>query len=119
MEQPSRKPRRRRHSKSQREAILEEYRQSSLKQDDFAKEKGISSSTLQRWLQLSKLSSCREEPTGDLIPVRLVSQAPPSRNPSTSSPFEIVLAAGRILRVPPGFDPEEVRLLLKFLEAPC
>ena len=31
MEQPSRKPRRRRHSKSQREAILEEYRVLSIK----------------------------------------------------------------------------------------
>ncbi len=42
-----------------------------------------------------------------------VAAAPPAR-----PAIELVLAGGRVLRVPPGFDPEQLRQLLRALEGP-
>jgi len=49
----------------------------------------------------------RQEPA--FVPVRV---AP---TPTTSIPLELVLASGRVVRVPPGFDADTLRQLIAIL----
>ena len=39
-------------------------------------------------------------------------------SPDERPPLELVLASGRCLRIPPGFDPAALRALLDLLEGP-
>src|SRR5579884_1752684 len=59
----------------------------------------------------------RDAACGTFLSVQVV----PDDNPSAASPFELVLAGGRTLRVPPGFDAASLRQLLAVLEeaSPC
>ncbi len=41
------------------------------------------------------------------------------RETTSSSPLELALSGGRVLRVPTGFDETELKRLLSVLEAPC
>jgi|ERR1700677_5067803 hypothetical protein len=58
----------------------------------------------------------RDAAASTFVPVQIVPDDEPS-----SSRFEVVLAGGRILRVPPGFDHAALRQLLAVLEEvrPC
>jgi transposase len=59
----------------------------------------------------------REAATPALVPVRVL----PDETSAPPSSLEVVLARGRCLRVPPGFDPATLRQLLAVLEeaSPC
>ncbi len=58
----------------------------------------------------------RDATTDVFVPVQVVPDDQP-----LPSPFEVVLAGGRTLRVPPGFDAVALRQLLAVLEetSPC
>ena len=47
------------------------------------------------------------------VPVQIRHDSPDER-----PPLELVLASGRCLRIPPGFDPAALRALLDLLEGP-
>ena len=52
------------------------------------------------------------------VPVRV------TPTPSTSIPLELIIASGRVVRVPPGFDSDTLRQLIAVLhnlpeDAPC
>ena len=108
---------RRRHSKAERESVLLEYASSELSQVRFAEIKGISISTFQNWLRKSRESEADAKP-GDLVPVRLVPGNGPKK-PASSGLIEIELASGSVIRVAPGFDPDEIRELVKILRESC
>jgi transposase len=60
----------------------------------------------------------RDRATNRFLPVRVL----PDPAPATPPSVEVVLAGGRCLRVPPGFDPATLRQLLAVLEgeaSPC
>jgi hypothetical protein len=59
----------------------------------------------------------RDAAAGTFVAVQVV----PDDEPSPRSPFEVLLAGGRTLRVPPGFDAAALRQLLAVLEEvpPC
>ncbi len=111
------KTRRRRHSKAERERILAQYTSSGLSQVRFAESNRISISTFQNWLRKSRDSQADSNPEG-LIPVRLVPGLGPTK-PTSSELFEIELANGSVIRISPGFDPDEVRVLVKILRESC
>jgi len=58
----------------------------------------------------------RDAAAGTFVPVQVVPD-----DQQLPSPFEVVLAGGRTLRVPPGFDATALRQLLAVLEEapPC
>lgn len=103
----------------ERQAIIMEYRSGSMSQATIAQKYGISKSTMQNWLR-----HFREKQAGDrtnkLVPVRLVG-TPDSRQPFRSSHtgYRITLKSNRQLRLPSGFDPAEVSVLVKILEETC
>jgi transposase len=57
----------------------------------------------------------RDAPPAPFVPVQLVD------DPTPAGPLEVVLADGRVVRVPPGFDAATLRRLLAVLreERPC
>ena len=56
-----------------------------------------------------RITAQRERQQPDFVPVHVT---PP---PTTSIPIELVLASGRVVRVPPGFDADTLRQLLAVL----
>jgi transposase len=64
-----------------------------------------------------RLIQQRDAAAGTFLGVQVV----PDDEPSSADPFEVVLAGGRTLRVPPGFDAAALRQLLAVLEGvrPC
>jgi transposase-like protein len=59
----------------------------------------------------------RDAATVSFVPIQVV----PDEQPAPTSRFEVVLAGGRTLRVPPNFDAATLRQLLAVLEEvpPC
>ena len=115
-ESESKKPRRR-HSEEDREKILAEFARSELSQAEYAQSRGISVSTFQNWQRKSRRrkSDVRAD---DLIPVRLVSNHPHEK-PAGDGLIEIELPTGSIIRLARGFDPDEIRTLVKILRESC
>jgi transposase len=59
----------------------------------------------------------RDQQLPPFVPVHLVTDTPPT----PPQPLELLLADGRVVRVPPGFDPPTLRQLLALLQEqpPC
>ena len=112
----SKRPRRR-YSEADREKILGEYRKSGLSQARFANTTGLCISTLRNWLWKSRESKAGSR-SGDLIPVRLL-PGHGSTEPAARGLLEIELATGSVIRMSPGFNPNEVRELVKILRESC
>lgn len=113
------KPRRRRFTEAERQAIVTEYQTTSMSQKVLAAKHGISITTIQNWLR-----SYREAQVNDtdpkLIPVRITdSQTSIKSNRILQTGFKITLKSSRQLRFSSGFDPAEVRMLIKILEETC
>ena len=109
------KRQRRRYSKEDREKILLEYASSDQSQAGFAASKGISVTTFQNWLRKSRQTKATSK-AGDLIPVRLV---PGQTSSEACGLIEIELPTGLLIRLSPGFDPDEIRTLVKILTESC
>ena len=85
--------------------LVEAWRSSGETLSGFARRHGVGPGRLGRWV--SRLGEGGS--TLRFHPVRLV--GPPER-----SPIEIQLVGGRRVRVPHGFEPEELRRVLAVLE---
>jgi transposase len=104
---------------------IERWKDSGLSAKDFANETGISQRSLSWWRwQLGRKAT---EPTlarPTQRRKREAKAAPPASRmtfvevsaPAPSEPFEIVLASGRRIRVPSGFDAPTLERLLVVLE---
>lgn len=90
-----------------RRDLVEAVRAGRLSQAEAARELGVSSSTLRDWVR-------SEREAARFVAVEVRDDAP---RPAPA--IEVVLAGGRVVRVPPGFDAEEAAGLVRALEAPC
>ena len=82
---------------------------SGLDVAEFARREGIKAKQLSWWrwrLRSSDEPAMAAEP--EFLPVRIVTSTPPS----SSTPIEIVLPSGRLVRVRPGFDPATLERVL-------
>ena len=116
---------RRRRTRSEVEAILEEYGRSGLTQRVFTRRVGIGVSTLQYWLRRARQGSRgegterkskrRPAPELSLLEVKVAGSGP-GFPVAQRQGYEIELKAGSRLRVPGGFEEAEVRRLLQLLK---
>jgi hypothetical protein len=97
--------RRSRSSSVEIAAVIAQYGRSGLSQRAFAAQRGLPLSTLCRWLRQNRSK------TAATTFLRVDAPAPPAAD------FELVLADGRRLLVPPVFDPAALRALLEVLAA--
>ena len=114
---------RRRRTEAEAEAILARYWKSGRTQRVFAREAGMSVSTLQYWLRRAR-SLTEEEPckTGNLVAAPAISllevelAGPSPLGARSGGDYEIEMSSGVRLRVPGGFGDGEVRRLLALLK---
>jgi hypothetical protein len=114
---------RRRRTEVEAEAILARYWKSGLTQRVFAREAGMSVSTLHYWLRRAR-SLTEEEPckTGSLVAAPAISlleveiAGPPPLGARSGCGYEIEMSSGVRLRVPGNFGDGEVRRLLALLK---
>lgn len=90
--------------------LVAAWRRGEGTQAEVAARAGMPASTFAWW--------CQRIPGADEGKPSFVSVAVRSE-PSSASAFELVLGAGRVLRVPPGFAAGDLRTLLGVLEATC
>jgi hypothetical protein len=102
---------RKRFSLSERNSLLESYRQSGLTQRQFADQAGISLSSLQRWLGLNG----REKPSAPAVQLLEVKAVPPA--PGLAAGYSVELPGGAVLRVPRGFVAGEVAQLARLFQS--
>jgi transposase len=94
---------------------LDRFHNSGLSVRAFCARERLPESAFYFWKRQLAARDAQAQPAQPaFVPVRVLA-APPS------SPLEVVLAAGRIIRVPPGFDPALLRAVLAALEEdqPC
>lgn len=115
---------RRQRSAAEADGILGRYAESGLTQRVFAREAGIGVSTLQYWLRRKarmgmkghrrKAGSPQTLSKVSLLEVELAGEARGERRAREG--YEIAWAEGMRLRVPSGFQEEEVRRLLLMIK---
>ena len=103
--------------------LVEEYVESGLTQREFCERQRMSVGTLQYWLRgiaADESGESRAEPR--LVEVSLLGAAAVTKSSKSESAmavrggYEVVLAGERRLRISPGFDAEEVAVLVALLE---
>ncbi len=119
--------------------LFREWRDSGLTQPEFCQRRGVSLHTFRRRLYhpdarpatvdarrpaAARVVRPAAPPAGerppDFLPVRVVGDDLPSLvpapRPSPGRPAEVILAGGRRIAVPPGFDAETLLRLIAVLE---
>lgn len=89
--------------------VLARWEAGGLGPAAFARREGVSPVTLRRWRQEFGAPARTAGVAGGFIEVRLPGRAP-------TGGFEVGLSDGRVVRVPAGFDPQELSRLLAVLE---
>jgi len=93
---------------------VERWVDSGLSAKEFAAETGINANTLAHWRWRLGAEAGRTPAKAAAMPVRFVELA---AAPDAAAPaFELVLAGGRTVRVPPRFDGAELARLVQVLE---
>ena len=105
-------------------AVLENQARDGVSREEAAARAGIKPSTLTWWR--SELARRDRERLGVgktssplLLPVRVrdVEPAAWALRPAVSTPYEVVLVSGRVVRVPRDFDTAGVQALVRAVEA--
>jgi len=96
--------------------IVQRWQRSGLTVRAFCDEQGLSEQSFYFWRRTLAERDRRAvthatEPGPAFVPVRVAS-------PPAASALEVVVGAGRVVRVSPGFDAATLRDLLAVLEAP-
>ena len=97
---------------------MAEYVESELTQREFCDRNGICVGTLAYWLRkVGSADTATGQSDARLMEVQLISDDQPrvARDQERSG-YELLLPGERRLRVPRGFDAEEVAVLLEVLE---
>jgi hypothetical protein len=104
-------------------ALFNDYRRSGLTQAEFCDRRGISIHAFRKRLYRARLpksgpkAQCSSSShTSPFLPVTILPDPAPAIA-TTSQSLELVLANGRRIAVPPGFDPQTLRRLLAVVEA--
>ena len=102
--------------------LVEEWERGDDTMEAVAARHGIAAGTLKWWrveLRRRDREGSPAAATTALVPVRVTAPLPSSA-PKTAT-FEVVLNGGRrVVRIPPGFDPADVRALVEAVEVgPC
>jgi hypothetical protein len=102
--------------------LIEQYIESGWTQREFCERRRVSVGTLQYWLRRIAADESGERPTEpQLVEVSLLAAAM-TKAPKAESAglarcgYEMVLAGERRLRISPGFNAEEVAVLVALLE---
>ena len=100
------------------EELVAEYVESELTQREFCVQKGICVGTLAYWLRkVSSAETAAGQSGARLMEVQLISDDQSRVTRDQERPgYELLLPGERRLRVPRGFDAEEVAVLLGVLE---
>lgn len=94
--------------------MLGQWRRSGLSVRDFCAEEGLSEPNFYAW---RRTIARREAEAVQFIPVQVVpEQKAVTATDGFSSGLELVLGAGRLLRIGPSFDAATLRRLLPLLE---
>ena len=107
--------------KKYRRLLAQHARGASL--DALAREHGVKRSTLVWWSsELRRRDRLRaRSKDATFLPVRVApaEPAPAALSAAESPGLEVLLATGDLLRVPPGFDADELRRLVSALRSAC
>lgn len=90
--------------------VVEAWRQSGLSMAEFAKLHGVQAKRLGRWAQRLQTSA----PPVTFHPVQLLRKQ--TVNEAADARIEVVLANGRVIRIPAAFDAGDLRQVLDVLE---
>ena len=101
------------HKEQEWRRRLRDWQRSGLSVSAFCRRHGLAEKHLYRW---RRILAERDAEQTTFVPVRLLTE-----NSSQDSTLEVLLASGRRLRVPRGFDAATLRQLLAVLEeqSPC
>ncbi len=94
---------------------IERWRDSGLTTKEFAAETGVNATTLAYW-RWQLAGGTRRARAKAPAPVRFVELAAAAPSAEAAPGFEVVLAGGRVVRVPPRFDGAELFRLVQVLE---
>jgi hypothetical protein len=103
-----------RHSSKERfwRRMVRQWRQSGLSVRDFCAEQQISEPSFYAW---RRTITRREAQAACFVPVQVVADDKPAADVFGQG-LELLLGAGRVLRIGPGFDGPTLRRLLALLE---
>src|SRR5262245_17917398 len=107
---------------------LRRWRRSGLTVRDFCYEHDLAEPSFYAWRRIiaerdqqarhrrtaQRVRKSQANDTPAFVPVRVL----PAATPLSPPPLEVVLAPGRLVRVPAGFDPLTLRQVLAVLEEP-
>jgi transposase len=101
---------------------VDRWRRSGLSAEDFAAREGLKPKQLGWWrwkLRSSPPPSSSSAPELRFLPVRVVDTARPASGSDVA--LEVALPNGRVVRVPPGFEPSMLERVLSIASegAPC
>jgi transposase len=94
---------------------VRKWERSGLALAEFARRQGVNPKLLGWWrwkLQLTTRTGTAPAPEPRFLPVHVVAPTPP-----VTAPIEIALPDGRVVRVPPGFDPTTLERVLAIVGA--
>jgi transposase len=95
--------------------MVRQWRSSGLSIRDFCDDRDISEPSFYAW---RRIIAQRDAEPAAFVPVQVVAEAKQTEPSSqlAGSGLELILGAGRVLRVGPGFDGPTLRRLLALLE---
>jgi transposase-like protein len=90
------------------------WQRSGLSVAAFCQQEGLPASSFRYWQhKVSSEGAERDPGEATMVPVEVVTSVSPAMDRSV---FEVLLRSGDVLRVPSGFDPEALRVLVAVLE---
>jgi hypothetical protein len=105
------KTRGRQRSRAEADRLAAEYEASGLSRQEFCQQRNVALKTLARYLtQHRKRCAASSSGSPRWVPVQV--ELPPR----ATSELTVLLAAGRRIAVPPGFDEDLLRQLITVLE---
>lgn len=103
-------------TEEERRRLLSEFERSGLSLKKFAKQVGVGHTTLWRWRH--QAANTAADTQGPFTSVETGIFKELQVTPETvAAEFEVVLTNGTTVRVPAGFDPDGLRILLMTLRA--
>jgi transposase len=93
--------------------MLRQFRRSGLSVQKFCEQQGLSVPSFYGW---RRTLAARDEAAVGFVPVQVTPPPQPLTTDGSAAAMELVLGAGRRLRIGPGFDGPTLMRLLALLE---